>query len=452
MVHRRRTDPQFGEWLEQLRAGPLAKDPHSDQGASIRWLHRNYQKQCKVPQDLVEALTRATVEGQQVWSAVRRNNDFASFAPKLQKILQLVRECAEAIGYQEHPYDALLDDYEPGVTTADVEAVLLPLGPPLAELVAATRQASRGPDTSVLRRRFAVESQRRLGELAARQIGFDFQAGRLDVSDHPFCQDVGPGDCRITTRFAEDYFPTAFFGILHEAGHGMYEQGLRADWFGLPPGAYCSLGVHESQSRMWENLVGRSLPFWRYFHPIAREHFPEALKDVALTDFYAAINAVQPSLIRVEADEATYNLHILLRFELEKDLITGDLQVADLPGAWSEKQQQHLGVAPTNDADGVLQDIHWSAGLMGYFPTYALGNLLASQFFAKARQDLGDLDSAFAAGDFRPLLQWLREKIHRRGQCYSATELTRLVTGKPLESSALLDHLRTKASEVYGLA
>ena len=271
------------------------------------------------------------------------------------------------------------------------------------------------------------------------------------MTAHPFCSGLGPDDCRITTRFDEQFFPTAFFGILHEAGHGIYDQGLRTDLYGLPPSEAISLGIHESQSRMWENLVARSKPFWRHFYPAAQKAFPAALKDVPLDGFYFAVNDVRPSLIRVEADEATYNLHILIRFELEQALLLDDLQVADLPGAWNEKYRQYLGVTPPSDADGVLQDIHWSAGLVGYFPTYSLGNLYAAQFFQQADADLGGLDAQFARGEFAPLAGWLREKIHQTGQRFTAAELVRRVTGKPLSHQALIEHLRGKLGPLYGL-
>jgi carboxypeptidase Taq len=270
------------------------------------------------------------------------------------------------------------------------------------------------------------------------------------VTAHPFCTSLGPHDCRITTRFDEHFFPTALFGILHEAGHGIYDQGLRTDWHGLPPGEAISLGIHESQSRLWENLVARSRPFWQHFYPAAQAKFP-ALADVALDDFYFAINHVEPSLIRVEADEATYNLHILIRFELEQALLADDLSVADLPAAWNEKYHEYLGITPTGDADGVLQDIHWAAGLVGYFPTYSLGNLYASQFFAAADAELGGLGPQFAAGEFGALRHWLGEKIHAVGQRFTAAELIERVSGKPLSHRPLIEHLRSKLAPLYGL-
>ncbi|HEX5442594.1 MAG TPA: carboxypeptidase M32 [Pirellulales bacterium] len=451
MIHERQTDPKLGEWLDELMQSPLAGDATSDSGATIHQVKRQYDKKTKLPKSLVEELTRTAVLGQQVWQGARRDNDFAALAPLLEKTVRLKREQAQAVGFRECAYDALLDDYEPHELTSNVAQVLAGLRDELVALVAAIRHAGRSSKIELLHRRYPVHAQERFAREAAEKIGFDFLRGRLDVTAHPFCTAPGPHDCRITTRYEERYFNCAFFGTLHEAGHGIYDQGLRADWFGLPPGEAVSMGIHESQSRMWENLVGRHRAFWQYFYPLAQEHFTEALGDVPLDDFYFAINDVRPSLIRVEADEATYNLHILIRFELEQDLINGGLAVADLPQAWNAKYRDYLGIEPPNDAEGVLQDIHWPAGLFGYFPTYSLGNLYAAQFFDQAGRDLGDLPKQFARGEFQPLRQWLIEKLHRHGQRYTAGQLVERVTGKALSHVPLLGHLRGKLGPLYGV-
>ncbi len=450
-IHRRQTDPRLGEWLAELAESDLAQDPHSDAGATIRVMRRQYEKRCKMPQSLVEELTRASVLGQQKWVEARKADDFAGFAPILTKIIDLRRQEAAAVGYAEVPYDALLDDYEPGERTSNVARVLEGLRKELVPLVAAIAESGKSPNRELLKRHFPKDKQQSFGTAAAAKIGFDFQRGRLDETHHPFCGGAGPHDVRMTTRYDESFFPSAFFSILHEAGHGIYEQGLRPDWFGLPPGTYNSLGIHESQSRMWENLVGRSRAFWQYFLPSAQEAFPQAFGDIALDDLYFAVNDVQPSLIRVEADEATYNLHIIIRFELEQALINNDLQVPDLPAAWNEKYQHYLGITPPNNADGVLQDVHWSAALVGYFSTYSLGNLYASQFFEQAGEDLGDLHEQFARGEFQPLRNWLQEKIHQVGQCVPAAELVQQVTGQPLSHEPLMRHLRGTLGPLYGL-
>lgn len=449
LIHQARTDPRLGEWLEQLAESPLAADPASDDGCTIRQLRREFRKKTRMPQRLVEELARQTMLGQQIWVTARQADDYSAFAPQLDLLLRLKREQAAALGYDDRPYDALLDEYEPDAKTADVARALAGLRAELAPLIARIAASSRRPDGGLLRRRYPIDAQERFGRLAAERIGFDFSRGRLDVTHHPFCATVGRDDCRITTRYDERFFPSALFGTLHEAGHGIYDQGLRAEQYGLPPGSFVSLGIHESQSRMWENFVGRSRAFWSYFFPRAVEAFPEALGDVSLDDFYFAVNDVKPSLIRVEADEATYNLHVIIRFELEVALLDGALTVADLPEAWRSKYGELLGIVPPDDASGVLQDVHWSAGLFGYFPTYSLGNLYAAQFFETADRELGGLAEQFARGEFAPLRDWLRRNIHERGQCRSAAELARIVTGRPLDASALVRQLREKFEPLY---
>ncbi len=451
LIHERRTDHRIGDWLAELLDSPLAADPHSATGATIRELKRQYDKKVKLPQTLVEELTRTSVLGQQAWVTARANNDFASFKPLLEKTFRLKREQAQAVGYPELPYDALLDDFEPGALTSEVSKVLSALRERLVPLVADIAASGRQANIELLTRQYPLSAQKEFGEGAAAAIGFEFGRGRLDITAHPFCTGLGPHDCRITTRYDERHFPGAFFGILHEAGHGIYDQGLVPDQFGLPVGEAVSLGIHESQSRMWENLVGRSRAFWEYLYPEARTAFPAALGDVPLDDFFFAVNDVRPSLIRVEADEATYNLHILIRFELEQALLGDELKVTDLPGVWNEKYRHYLGITPPNDAEGVLQDIHWAAGLVGYFPTYSLGNLYASQFFEQADRDLGGLQQQFARGEFKPLREWLREKIHLHGSCYTAPELVQQVTGRPLSHEPLMRHLYGKFGPLYGV-
>jgi carboxypeptidase Taq len=450
-IHKRQTDARVGEWLAELADSPLAADPHSDAGTVIRQLRRQYDKKTKLPQALVEDLSRTATLGEQKWVEARKADDFALFQPLLEKMLMLKRQEAAALGFTATPYDPLLDDYEPHATTAEVGAVLAGLRDALAPLVQEIVASGRRLDAAILKRSFAPAVQESFGQEISGAMGFDYTAGRLDTTAHPFCGGAGPGDVRITTRYNANDFGDAFFSILHEAGHGMYEQGLPREHFGLPTGEAVSLGIHESQSRMWENQVGRSRAFWEHVLPRAQAAFPDALKDAKLDNFYASINEVQPSLIRVDADEVTYNLHILIRFELERAMIEDDLQVADLPAAWREKYEKYLGITPPSDADGALQDVHWSAGLFGYFPTYSLGNLYAAQFFAQANADLGDQQEAFRRGDFAPLLGWLRVHIHRHGQRYSATELVQRITGKPLSHAAWIDQMRTKYGELYGL-
>ena len=452
LVHRRQTEPMVGEYLAELLESPLAADRHNDTGAVIHNLKRDYDKKTKLPQALVEELARTSVLGQQVWVEARKANDFARFRPLLEKTIELKKQEAAALGYEDVPYDALLDEFEPGAKTAEVRRVLAELREQLVPLVAAIVESGRRPKMDVLRRHYPTAAQEQFGRHAAEAIGFDFTAGRIDVTHHPFCSTSGPRDVRLTTHYHEDFFPSALFSILHEAGHGIYEQGLRADQFGLPTGAAVSLGVHESQSRMWENLVGRSRPFWEHFYPAAQRSFNEAFSSVPLDDFYFAINDVRPSLIRIEADEATYNLHIMVRFELEQALLLDELRVADLPAAWHDKYQHYLGIQSPTDADGVMQDVHWSAGLIGYFPTYTLGNLYAAQLFEKAERDLGDFAAMFRRGEFLALRDWLRVHVHEPGRRYAPADLVRRVTGEGISHGPLMRHLRGKFGPLYGLA
>ena len=451
-THRLRTDEKLGDLIEQLTGSVSdAGDPHSVVGCTIVNVKKDYDRQVKLPARLVEELARACSEGHQIWVEARRENDFSKFAPALKKIIRLKQEQADAIGFEDCRYDALMDEFEPGAKTVEVARILEDLRLELVPLVEAIKSSSEQMPVDILHRNYSVKAQEKFALSTSAKIGFDYERGRLDVTHHPFCTEMGPNDCRITTRYDQNFFSSAFFGTLHEAGHGIYEQGLPVDQYGLPPGQYCSLGIHESQSRLWENLVGRSKSFWRHFYPEAAKHFPEALSDVSLDQFYAAVNHVSPSLIRVEADEATYNLHIIIRFQLEQMLIDGTLEVDDLADAWNEKYQQSLGVSPPDYADGVLQDVHWSAGLIGYFPTYSLGNLYASQIFSAAGEALGDLHAQFAEGEFAPLKNWLNENIHQFGKRYSSNELCEKVSGKPLSQSYLMTHLREKLSPLYNL-
>ena len=445
--HEMVTDPRVGEALTVIEASK----PDSDAAANVREIRRTYDRATKLPKELVEELARVTSQAQGVWQEARRASDFALFRPWLERIVALKRREAAAVGFTDHPYDALLDEYEPGVTTAESRQLFAELAAGLVPIVAAIAGSAQQPDCALLHREFPADRQEIFAQSAAAAIGFDFDAGRLDTTTHPFCSGLGPGDCRITTRYNPRFFNEAFFGVMHEAGHGIYEQNLPADQHGTPLGTATSLGIHESQSRLWENQVGRSRPFWEHFFPRARQTFPAALRDVSLDQWLFAINDVRPSLIRVEADEATYNLHIILRFELEQALLTGDLAPVDLPDAWNEKFQKMLGLTPPDDARGCLQDIHWSFGGLGYFPTYTLGNLYAAQFMAAARRDMPGLDADFGRGEFARLKNWLTDNIHRHGQRFRARELCRRITGQSLDHQPFLAYLRAKYEPLYDL-
>ncbi len=448
LTHQRKTDPRIGDWLAEaeLEAANLAPEAM----ANVRELRRRYEKSKKLPESLVKRIAHCAASAHPVWIDARQRNDFASFKPYLEQMIELKREEADAIGYSECRYDALLDDYEPGALTREVSQALADLKCELIPLVQAIKESKVAQPGDVLKRHFPIEQQKSLAERAAAAIGFDFKRGRLDTTHHPFCTELGPHDVRITTRYDERFFSTAFFGVLHEAGHGLYEQGLREDQYGLPVGSYCSLGFHESQSRLWENIVGRSREFWTWLYPQAQASFP-SIKDVSLDQFYRAVNQVTPSLIRVEADEATYNLHIIIRFELEQELMDRKLQVSDLPQAWNERYQNELGLTPDSDYNGVLQDIHWSAGLIGYFSTYSLGNLYSAQLFAAAERELGELHSGFASGQFEHLFDWLHRNVFIKGASYGSAELLKQATGSLLDHRPLIEYLRRKLSPLYEL-
>ncbi len=451
MCHEMFTSPRIGQLLCAVETSGLIVDPQSDPAVNVREIRRLYNRATKLPAALVEEMAKTEVLAQHAWAQARKAVEFKTFAPWLCKWIDLKRQEAQCVGYASILYDALLDPYEPGETTANLRRVFESLRAPLVELIGRIAASPRKAPVEILHRHYPQSAQAALAHVAARNIGFDFEAGRLDVTLHPFCSDLGPGDVRITTRYDERYFGDAFFGVLHETGHALYEQGLDPAHFGTPLGNAISLGIHESQSRLWENLVGRSRAFWLFFFSKAREAFPHGLAGVSMEDWIFAVNDVRPSFIRTESDQATYNLHILLRFELEQSLLSGQLPVDDLPQAWNQKMRDYLGLTPPDDAQGCLQDIHWSIGSFGYFPTYTLGNLYAAQFFEQARHDLGDLDAQFSRGEFAPLLAWLRQNIHRHGQRYTASQLVKKVTGKELSAGPLLDHLQRNAQQFFRL-
>jgi carboxypeptidase Taq len=452
LVHQARTDPIQRDRLAALAAGPLATGGSPAEQATIRLLARDAAKQARLPPRLVEELARTGVEAQQAWARARKERSWPVLEPWLRRMFALKREQAACQLPEADPYDALLDDYEPGARWTDVAARFDRLRAGLVPLVQACVESPRRPDDAVLRRDYPLAAQRAFVREVATRIGFDFDRGRLDTTDHPFCSTLGPDDCRITTRWNERSLPTALFGVLHEAGHGIYEQGLPREWYGLPPGEAASLGIHESQSRLWENLVGRSRPFWDWCFPLAREAFPAALGDADAGLVQEALLVVRPSPIRVEADEVTYNLHVMMRFDLERSVIHGALDVADLPAAWNERFARDFGSAPADDAEGVLQDIHWSAGLVGYFPTYTLGNIDAAQLMAAATRRIPDLPAQFAAGRFAALLEWLRHEIHAAGRMLESDRLVERATGEPVSERWLLESLHDRYGPAHGLA
>jgi carboxypeptidase Taq len=452
LVHAKRTDPARGEMLAALAASRLATEGTSQIRAAIRLMLEDYSKQARLPARLVTELAKTCVDAQQAWAAARAEGSWPTLAPWLDKVFALKREQAACQRPDLDPYDALLDDYEPGGRWKAIAEQFTRLRSAIVPLVQGCGESSCRPSDAVLRRHYPLRDQERFVHRVAERIGFDFDRGRLDTTDHPFCSTLGPDDCRITTRWDESYLPTALFGVLHEAGHGLYEQGLPREWFGLPPGEAASLGIHESQSRLWENLVGRSPEFWEWCFPVAQEAFADALGDSTAAEVQQALLVVESSFIRVEADEVTYNLHVMLRFDLERAVVHGDLPVADLPAAWNERFEKDFGRRPPTDAEGVLQDIHWSAGLIGYFPTYTLGNIFAAQLMEAARRTLPGLDRQMAAGEFCELLGWLRRTVHASGRMLESGPLVEQVTGEPVSERWLVESLSRRYGPAYGLA
>ncbi len=457
LVHERSTDPRLDDWLAACEAdAALAADPRVDAAVNVREWRRDYDRATKLPADLVVEFSQATSQAKAQWAAARKANDYARFAPHLDKIIALSKRQAECYGWSDEgePWDALAEGYEAGMTASYVEGVFTPLREKLVVLIDRLMGSPTPPRNAFNEQKLPVQQQEAFVRHVSAAVGFDYQRGRLDTSSHPFCSGTHYADVRLTTRFAEHNVNDALGSTLHETGHGLYEQGLPPEYLGTPRGNAVGLSIHESQSRLWENQVGRSRAFWTWCHPLLTQHFGDAVTGLSPDEVYAAANRVEPSLIRVEADEATYNLHIMIRFELERALMKGDLTAAELPEAWNQKYRDYLGVQPSagDDAQGCLQDIHWSMGALGYFPTYTLGNLYSAQFFEAAGAEIGDLHAMFAVGDFAPLLGWLRQHIHTLGMTYTSADLCQHVTGQPLTADPLMRHLEAKLLPIYGLA
>ena len=449
-AHERFVAEETGELLDRAAEALDAPAPLDPDAALVRVTRRDYERAVRVPSSLVAELSKATSQAQQAWKQARAHDDFSRFAPHLERLVDLSVEKAEAIGYEDEPYDALLAEYEPGRTTAEVESLFDTLRDDLVPLVDAIDDASQ-VDNAILRGTYPQSAQQEFGRAVIEDFGYDFDRGRQDVSAHPFTTAFSPNDVRLTTRYDEKNVASALFSTIHEAGHGLYEQGIDPALDRTPLGEAASLSIHESQARLWENHVSRSRPFWRQYLPQLRETFPNALGDADLEPFYRAINRVEPSLIRVEADEVTYNLHVMLRFELERGLIDGSVSVNKLPERWNAAMDEYLGVVPETDAKGVLQDVHWSQGAFGYFPTYTLGTLTAAQLIETIQDDLSELTKQVADGRFGPLLDWLRTHIHQHGRILKAPDLLDRATGASLSAPPWLRYVRDKFGALYDL-
>lgn len=429
-IHALKTSPEFQAGLATLN------------GPNQRELTHQYERATKLPQELVERDSETASLAKAAWGEAREKNDFPTFAPHLEKLLKIAREKADHWGYEDEPYDALLSEYERGAKTKEVATLFDSIDTELAQIAAAAVEKSSSIPADFLHGDSPIAAQQTLNREVAESLGFDFSQGRIDTTAHPFCTTLGPQDIRLTTRYEDHDFASSLFGVMHETGHGLYEQGLPASDFHLPSGQAVSLGIHESQSRLWENHVGRSRPFWEKWLPRAQELFPH-LRSFDLDQFLPAVNRCAYSAIRVEADEATYDLHILLRFKLERALLAGELEVADVPEAWNSEFEKLFGFRPANDSEGCLQDIHWSMGGLGYFATYSLGNINSAQLFEAAQKD-PTVSSAFAKGDFLPLLTWMQKNIHAHGSTLFPQDLMENATGSKTDPAPYLNHLRSR--------
>lgn len=452
LEHERASSEEMGRLIAACEADAEVKGNEA-LAASVREFRRDFDLATKLPGDLVSEIARTAAQAQEAWKDARERSDFASFAPWLEKMVGLARRKAECYGTPAggEPYDALLNEYEQGARAREIEAVFTPLRKRLTDMLTALGRGKH-PDTAPIEIPVSAERQHAFGLFVLKAIGFDLARGRLDTTTHPFCSGLAPGDTRLTTRYRESRFTDALYGTLHEAGHGLYEQGLPKETrFGEPLAEAVSLGIHESQSRLWENWVGRSVEFWEWALPHARELMSPELGQFTPEQMFRAVNTARPSFIRVEADEATYNMHVMIRFEVERALFSREIEARDVPGVWNEKYRQYLGITPPDDRRGCLQDVHWSHGLLGYFPTYTLGNLHMAHFMEKAQEEMPGLKGEIRRGNFAPLLEWLRRNIHAHGRRYLAPELCRRVTGRALSAEPLLKYLEGKLRPVYGV-
>lgn len=442
---------EMGDYLKRLSEPDTFEGLDEVNRKLVEECRKEYERSKKIPPDKYKAYVVLTSQAESIWEEAKEQADFAMFKPYLEKIVAANREFIELWGYEGHPYNTLLDMYEPGMTVEKLDRLFADVREQLVPLATAIQQSGSAPDTSFLQQSFDVAEQKKFSLFILKELGYDFDAGRLDESVHPFATGLNPGDVRITTRYLPDDVTSALFGTIHECGHALYEQNISAQLIGTTLCTGTSMGIHESQSRFWENMIGRSRPFWLRYYPKLQEQYAAQLGEVPVESFYSAINVVRPSLIRIEADELTYNLHIMIRYEIEKALFDGSLDVADLPSYWNAKYKEYLGVEPSHDGEGVLQDVHWSGGAFGYFPSYSLGNMYSAQIRRALEQDLGELDALIANGQFAAVKDWLVERIYRHGKLLTPHEIVTRVTGEPLDPQYLIDYLRTKYADIYSL-
>lgn len=448
MAHEMVTSERYGAVLQELAS---RNDLEDEAMQNVRLSYEDYEKYKKLPAEFIEAITQQTSASYSAWIAAREANSYERYAVELEKMINLKKQQADLYGYTGHPYDALLDEYEKGMTVAVLDPIFEKVKQELPPFLAKIKAAQQ-VDDNFFYRNYPRQQQWDFSIKVLQQMGYDFEAGRQDLSEHPFTTSFSANDVRVTTRVNENDFASLLWSTIHEGGHALYEQGLPEQQYGLPLGAPASLSVHESQSRLWENCVGRGLPFWKYFYPVLQQYFPEQLKDIAVNDFYKGMNKVQPSLIRTEADEVTYHFHVLIRYEIEKALIGNVITAKDLPAAWNELYGKYLGVWPKDDKTGVLQDVHWAHGSFGYFPTYSLGSFYAAQYYKKASEDINGLQGKIESGDFSALLKWLQTNIYQYGRRYRSEELCEKVTGSRLDFSSFMHYIQQKYAGIYGVS
>ncbi|EYE87475.1 peptidase M32 [Fervidicella metallireducens AeB] len=418
--------------------------------AMVENVKKDYERTKKIPADKYREFVILQSAAEAKWEEAKEKSDFNIFKPYLEKLVNTTKEFLEYWGYEGNKYNTLLDFYEPGVTVEKLDKVFTELREAIVDLLNRIKNSRYSPDTEFFRGHYPRNTQEKLGKLILDKIGYDFEAGRLDESMHPFTVNFGNKDVRVTTHYYENDFLSSVFSCIHEGGHAIYEQQIPDELIGTGLAGGTSMGIHESQSRFYENVIGRSIEFWSYFYPELTAIYPQ-FKDISIEDFYKGINKIQPSLIRVEADELTYSLHIIIRYEIEKQLINGEINVDELPKVWNEKYKEYLGIEPANDSEGVLQDMHWSAGNFGYFPSYALGNLYGAQFFNKMKKDIPDVYEKVARGEFNIIKDWLRDNIHKYGKIYEPVELIKRVTGEELTAKYFIEYLNAKYSRIYNL-
>lgn len=419
--------------------------------AAVKECRKEFDKYRKIPADKYKEYVILTSEAESIWEEAKNSNDFELFRPYLERIVDFNLEFIELWGYKDNKYNTLLDFYEPGMTVEKLDLIFDKLRSKIVPLVAKIKESANQPDDDFLKQYFDISKQEEFSRYILKKMGFDFEAGRLDESEHPFTMGITPGDVRITTHYYSDDFISALMSSMHEGGHALYEQNISPELNGTPLSTGTSMGIHESQSRFWENIIGRSHKFWEHYYKDLQKVFPEQLKDISVSKFYKAINKVQPSLIRVEADEVTYNLHVMIRYEIEKALINKEIKVSELPRVWNDKMKEYLGIVPPNNAKGVLQDVHWAGGSFGYFPSYTLGNIYSAQIYNTARKKIKDFDKLIEKGKLIKIKEWLSEKIYKHGKLLEPSEILKEVTGEEINPKYLVEYLENKYKEIYKL-